>query len=178
MFLDLDCDLCRLSQGRRSVVAPSGDLGSQVVFVGEAPGEREDCEGRPFVGRSGKLLDRLLEEEGLSRDRIMVTNTVKCRPPENRRPKQDEVQACRPYLEEDLRGKQLVVCLGKTACEALLRSKVTLKECLDMTFAIAVGGERMDLLTTYHPAAALRSLEAREGLRRTIRMVKERFPDL
>lgn len=178
MFLDLDCELCRLSHKRTKVVAPSGDLISPVVFVGEAPGEKEDLSGQPFVGRAGKMLDRLLKEEGLPRDRIMITNAVKCRPPGNRRPRPDEVLACRPYLEDDLRGKRLVVCMGRTACEGLLNNKVALKECANQLFAIAIGRERMDLLPTYHPSAALRNLEAREGLRRTIRWVRENYPEL
>jgi len=178
MFLDLDCDLCRLSERRTKVVAPSGDAYSPVVFVGEAPGEKEDLCGQPFVGRAGKMLDRLLAEEGLPRDSIMVTNTVKCRPPGNRRPKEDEVLACRPYLEDDLRGKQLIVCLGKTASEGLLRNKVAMKDSVNRVFTISLGRERIDLIPTYHPSAALRNLEAREGLRATIRQVKERYPDL
>ena len=178
MFLDLDCDLCRLSKTRTKVVAPSGDLISPVIFVGEAPGEKEDRSGSPFVGRAGRMLDRLLEEEGLPRDRIMITNTVKCRPPRNRRPRPDEVASCRPYLEDELRGKQLIVCLGRTACESLLNNKVSMKDCANQVFAIAVGRERIDLVPTYHPSAALRNLEAREGLRRTVRLVRERFPDL
>lgn len=178
MFLDLDCELCRLSEGRCKVVAPSGDLESPVVLVGEAPGEKEDLAGQPFVGKAGRMLDRLLSEEGLPRERVMITNTVKCRPPGNRRPKEDEMLACRPYLEDDLRGKQLIVCLGKTACEGLLKNKVALKDCVGQTFTVAIGGERIDLVPTYHPSAALRNLEAREGLRATIRMIRVRFPDL
>ncbi|MDD1755772.1 MAG: uracil-DNA glycosylase [Methanomassiliicoccales archaeon] len=178
MFLDLDCELCRLCHERTKVVAPSGDLASPVVFVGEAPGEKEDLSGKPFVGRAGRMLDRLLEEEGLPRDSIMITNTVKCRPPGNRRPKADEVLACRLYLEDDLRGKQLIVCMGRTACEGLLNNQVVMRDCANQTFTIALGRERIDLVPTYHPSAALRNLEAREGLRRTIRLVKERFPEL
>lgn len=178
MFLDLDCTLCRLCQHRTQVVAPSGDLRSPIVLVGEAPGESEDKTGKPFVGRAGRLLDRLLLEEGLPRERLMITNAVKCRPPGNRRPKEDEVRACRPYLEDDLRGKQLIVCLGKTACEGLLRNKITMRDSVNQIFAIAIGSERIDLLPAYHPSAALRNREAREGLRRTIRLVLERFPDL
>jgi len=178
MFLDLDCELCHLSLKRTKVVAPSGDLLSPVVFVGEAPGEKEDLSGQPFVGRAGKMLDRLLGEEGLYRQRLMITNTVKCRPPGNRRPKADEVLACRSYLEDDLRGKQLIVCMGRTACEGLLNNKLAMRDCVNQTFTIVVGRERIDLVPTYHPSAALRNLQAREGLRQTIRLVKARFPDL
>jgi uracil-DNA glycosylase family 4 len=178
MFLDLDCGLCCLCEGRTKVVAPSGDFDSPVIFVGEAPGEKEDLTGRPFVGRAGKMLDRLLQEEGLERDRIMITNTVKCRPPGNRRPKREEIAACRPYLEDELMGRQLIVCMGRTACESLLNNKIVMRDCANQTFAIAIGRERIDLIPTYHPSAALRNIEAREGLRRTIRLIKERFPEL
>ncbi len=178
MFLDLDCELCRLCKGRTKVVAPSGDLGSLVIFVGEAPGEKEDLSGKPFVGKAGKMLDRLLREEGIDRERIMISNTVKCRPPGNRRPRPDEVESCRPYLEDELRDKQLIVCLGRTACEGLLNNKVVMKDCANQLFAICVEGRRIDLIPTYHPSAAMRNMEAREGLRATIRQVKELFADL
>ncbi len=178
MFLDLDCELCRLSERRTKVVAPSGDIASPVIFVGEAPGEKEDLTGKPFVGRAGKMLDRLLREEGVDRERIMISNTVKCRPPGNRRPRPDEVASCRSYLEDELGDKQLIVCLGRTACEGLLSNKVVMKDCANQLFAICVGGRKIDLIPTYHPSAAMRNREAREGLRKTIQLVKERFPDL
>jgi uracil-DNA glycosylase family 4 len=178
MLLDPDCKLCGLSEGRKQVVSPSGDPRSPVLFVGEAPGQKEDESGVPFVGKAGKMLDRLLREEGLPRDSIMITNTVKCRPPRNRRPKEEEARACHPYLERELRDRQLVVALGKTASESLLGTKLTLKDCANTTFSIMVDGQRTELIPTYHPSACLFNLVAREGLRETIRIVKARFPDL
>ena len=178
MFLDLDCTLCGLSEVRKRVVPPSGDLYSPVLFVGEAPGEKEDNSGAPFVGKAGKMLDRILREEGLARNSIMITNTVKCRPLANRRPKEEEVAACYPYLECELHDRELVVALGKTAAEGLLKTKLTLKDCANTTFSIVVNGQKIDLVPTYHPSACLFNLVAREGLRETIRMVKARFPDL
>ena len=88
MKLDRDCRRCQLCEGRANVVGPSGDLKASLVFVGEAPGANEDRTGKPFVGKAGKMLDRLLAENGLPRENIMITNTVKCRPPNNRRPDQ------------------------------------------------------------------------------------------
>jgi len=178
MFLDLDCTLCGLSRERKHVVPPSGDLYSPVLFIGEAPGEKEDERAIPFVGKAGKMLDRLLQEEGLARSSIMITNTVKCRPPRNRRPKEEETRACYPYLEGELRDRQLLVALGKTASESILGTKLTLKDCANTTFSIVVNGQKIDLIPTYHPSACLFNLVAREGLRDTIRIVKERFPDL
>jgi uracil-DNA glycosylase family 4 len=81
-------------------------------------------------------------------------------------------------LEDDLRGKQLIVCMGRTACEGLLNNKLAMRDCVNQTFTIVVGRQRIDLIPTYHPSAALRNLQAREGLRQTIRLVKARFPDL
>ena len=178
MFLDLDCTLCELSEKRKRVVPPSGDLYSPVLFIGEAPGEKEDEKGEPFVGKAGKMLDRILREEGLARSSIMITNTVKCRPPGNRRPKEEEVAACYPYLECELHDRELVVALGKTAAEGLLETKLTLKECANTMFSIVVNGQKIDLVPTYHPSACLFNMVAREGLRETIRMVRSRFPDL
>jgi len=108
----------------------------------------------------------------------MITNTVKCRPPRNRRPKEEETRACYPYLEGELRDRQLLVALGKTASESILGTKLTLKDCANTTFSIVVNGQKIDLIPTYHPSACLFNLVAREGLRDTIRIVKERFPDL
>jgi len=178
MFLDLDCTLCRLSEKRTHVVPPAGDLYSPVLFIGEAPGEKEDMKAVPFVGKAGRMLDRILAEEGLKRGSIMITNTVKCRPPANRRPTQEETMACSPYLECELRDRQLVVALGKTAAESLLQTKLTLKDCANQTFSLMVNGQKIDLIPTYHPSACLFNLTAREGLKETIKIVKARFPDL
>ncbi len=93
------CEACGLCEGAKNRVNGEGDLGSRVVFVGEAPGRREDESGRPFVGSAGKLLDRLLAGAGLSRGRVFISNVVRCRPPGNRRPKRSEVEACSGHLE-------------------------------------------------------------------------------
>jgi uracil-DNA glycosylase len=172
MELDPDCRRCGLSRGRTHVVGPDGDLGSSVCFVGEAPGEKEDQQGRPFVGRAGKMLDRLFEEEGLPRDRIMITNTVKCRPPGNRTPKVEERRACLPYLEQELEGRRLVVALGRTACCNLLGKAVKMEEEVNRPREVTVGRERVFLLPAYHPAACLFNLNARASLRETIRIAK------
>ena len=175
MELDLLCPRCRLSETRIQVVPPSGDLHSPVVFVGEGPGEKEDQRGIPFVGRAGKMLDRLLREEGLERERIMITNTVKCRPPENRRPLPDEMCACFPYLEQELVGRQLIVAMGRTACENLLGRAVKVGQEANTMSTIWLMGQEKEVLLTYHPSACLYNLKAREGLRTSIRLVRERF---
>lgn len=175
MELDLQCTRCRLSEKRIQVVPPSGDLRSQVVFVGEGPGEKEDQKGAPFVGRAGKMLDRLLREEGLARERIMITNTVKCRPPENRRPLPNEMRACFPYLEQELADRRLIVAMGRTACENLLGRAVKVGQEANTFVMIELMGLPREVLLTYHPSACLYNLKARDGLRASIRLVRERF---
>jgi DNA polymerase len=125
------------------------------MFIGEGPGEQEDLQGLPFVGRSGKLLDRLmLEELGLTRDRVYIANVVKCRPPGNRDPKPDEIDACRPYLEQqlDLIRPAVVVTLGRYAAQWLLDSTEGITKLRGRSYPFAHGV----LIPTLHPAAALR----------------------
>jgi uracil-DNA glycosylase len=171
MKLDPMCPRCRLCDHRTHVVPPGGNINSIVVFLGEAPGETEDRLALPFVGKAGRMLDSLLAEGGISRSDIMITNTVKCRPPDNRRPKPDEIEACFPYLEEELRDKRLVVALGRTACEGLLGRQVTLSEVANRSHTIRIMGREIEVLPTYHPSACLFNLTARAGLRRTIEIV-------
>ena len=106
---DKDCRLCVLCEGRTNLVLPSGDLDSPVVLVGEAPGENEDQQGAPFVGRAGQILNQAMEDVGLERSRVMITNTVKCRPPNNRDPEQSEMAACRKYLDSELSGRKAII---------------------------------------------------------------------
>jgi uracil-DNA glycosylase family 4 len=174
MKLDLRCPRCRLCNHRTHVVPPGGNLDALVVFVGEAPGETEDRLAQPFVGKAGRMLDRLLGEGGVSRSDIMITNTVKCRPPENRRPKPDEMEACFPYLEQELRDKNFIVALGRTACEDLMGHPVALSEVANRSTTITILDREIELLPTYHPSACLFNLTARDGLRRTIEIVRDR----
>jgi len=152
---------------------PSGDLNSKVAFVGEAPGENEDFWGKPFVGKSGKLLDKLLQEEGLPRARIMITNTVKCRPPNNRDPTAEEMSACRPFLEHELRSKELVVCLGKSACRSLLGYEGKMGPIVNTPMEMEIGGKTITVIPTYHPAACIYNRDSTESLRKTIRTVRD-----
>ncbi len=111
------CTNCRLSGSRTQAVPGDGPMPAQVMFVGEGPGYHEDRQGIPFVGAAGQLLNELLAGAGLSRDKVYVTNIVKCRPPENRDPLPDEIEACRPYLEEQIAliDPEVVVTLGRFA---------------------------------------------------------------
>ncbi len=152
----LGCTRCRLAEGRTQVVFGVGDPTADLMFVGEGPGRQEDLAGEPFVGRSGKLLDRLLAEElGIDRSRCYIANVVKCRPPQNRDPRPDEIEACRPYLSAQLEliAPRVVVTLGNFATRALLETTEGIRRVRGRAYPFAGG----HLVPTYHPAAALRS---------------------
>ncbi len=149
------CTRCPLAQTRTQVVFGVGDPSSRLVFVGEAPGRDEDLTGEPFVGRSGQLLDRLvLEEIGLTRDRFYITNVVKSRPPGNRDPRPDEIEACRPWLERqlDLLDPVVVVTLGNFASKLLLSTSDGITKLRGRNYPYRNGV----LVPTFHPAAVLR----------------------
>lgn len=150
------CVRCALAEGRTQVVFGVGDATADLLFVGEGPGQQEDLQGEPFVGRSGQLLDRLvLEEMGLGRDRFYIANTVKCRPPGNRDPLPAEIAACGPWLEMqlDLIRPRVVVTLGNFAAKALLATTDGITKLRGRSYPFRDGV----LVPTYHPAAVLRS---------------------
>lgn len=150
------CTRCRLAQGRTQVVFGVGNPRSDLLFVGEGPGRDEDLEGEPFVGRSGRLLDRLMAEElELDRQRCYIANVVKCRPPNNRDPRPDEIAACWPYLDEQITliDPKVVVTLGKFAAQQLLATSQAISSLRGRSYPFRGG----HLVPTYHPAAALRS---------------------
>ena len=146
------CKRCRLHQGRTNAVPGSGPVNTDVFFVGEAPGAQEDEQGLPFVGRSGRYLDQLMENIGLDRDHVFITNVVKCRPPSNRDPRLGEVRACTPYLERQLGliRPRMVVTLGRFAMEQFF-SEGRISEVHGQPRRI----EGTLYLPLYHPAAAL-----------------------
>ncbi len=134
-----------------------GDARAGLMVVGEGPGREEDREGRPFVGRSGRLLERLLlEEAGLRREQVYIANVVKCRPPGNRDPLPEEIEACRPYLDAQvsLVGPRVVLTLGNFATRVLLGTSERISDLRGRTYRW--GGEGTVLVPTFHPAAALR----------------------
>lgn len=149
------CTLCPLAATRTQVVFSRGDPTADLVFVGEAPGRDEDLQGQPFVGKSGQLLDRLvLEEIGLDRDRFYVMNTIKCRPPGNRDPRPEEIDACSGWFDRQLALLQpkVVVTLGNFATRVLLQTKEGITKLRGDTYPYRGGV----LIPTYHPAAVLR----------------------
>ncbi len=150
------CIRCALASGRTQTVFGMGDPHADLAFVGEAPGEQEDLQGLPFVGRSGKLLDRLLLEElGLTRDAVWVCNTLRCRPPGNRDPLPEEIEACRPHLDRTLElvAPKVIVTLGRFASQVMLGTKEGITKLRGRTYSHPSGAV---VIPTYHPAAVLR----------------------
>ncbi len=166
------CDLCGLCEGRTNIVLPDGNPDSGIVFVGEGPGENEDLEGRPFVGKSGKILSDMMEDAGFTRADVLITNTVKCRPPGNRDPTPEEMAACRGFLESEIVDAKLVVGLGKSACRDLMGYEGKMAEIVNRVTEIDVCGRRVRFLPAFHPAATIYNKQSRESLRETMRIVK------
>ena len=147
------CTRCRLSQGRTQVVYGVGDPNADLMFIGEAPGFHEDKQGEPFVGAAGQLLNQLLAEIGIAREDVYINNTVNCRPPGNRDPLPDELEACKPWLDERvaLIDPAVVVTLGNWATRYILGKQVSISR---------VRGQRFPwsgrtVIPTFHPAAVL-----------------------
>lgn len=154
------CTACRLHEGRIQAVPGEGDPDTEVVFVGEGPGFNEDREGRPFVGRAGGLLVRLLGSVGWQRDDVFITNVVKCRPPDNRDPQPDEIAACAPYLRRQLAvlDPAVVVTLGRYSMGTFMPGARIGQVHGTFDAADPETGARAALaFAMYHPAAALRS---------------------
>ncbi len=149
------CQRCPLSRSRRNPVFGEGDPRAELLFVGEAPGADEDLQGRPFVGKAGQLLTRMIQAIDLSRERVYIANILKCRPPGNRDPLPSEVALCRPYLDQqiELIDPQVICALGRVAAQTILDTSQSLAELRG--FMHQFKGRR--LLVTYHPAALLRN---------------------
>ncbi len=168
------CTLCKLAgMGRTHVVFGEGNLTADLMIIGEAPGADEDRQGRPFVGRSGQLLNQMLEEAGIRREEVFIANIVKCRPPENRDPENDEIETCEPYLlaQIDLIQPRVIVSLGRIAARVLTA---------DATGIMKLRGQwrlfhDVPLMPTIHPAALLRNMTHRDVVVQDLRHAVERI---
>lgn len=157
------CDLCR---GRSHVVFGEGNPNASLMFIGEAPGKDEDKQGRPFVGRAGQLLERLLKEAGFAREQVYIANVIKCRPPENRTPEPEEVLTCKPFLLRQIQiiDPQVIVLLGSVALKALFGFEKTISKMRGRELAL----EGRVVIPTYHPAFVLRNPPSMETVRHDI----------
>jgi uracil-DNA glycosylase len=151
------CTRCRLAQGRTQVVFGAGNPHADLMFVGEAPGFHEDKQGVPFVGQAGKLLEKLLAGIGLSRDDVYIANVLKCRPPGNRDPQPDEIEACESHLfrQIGLIQPRVVATLGNFATKLLSGRPLGITRVHGQPQEVTLGGNGVTLYPLYHPAAAL-----------------------
>ena len=170
-----DCRRCALCQTRTQIVFGEGSPQARVVFVGEGPGAEEDRSGRPFVGPAGELLTRMIEACGWRRDDVYICNIVKCRPPGNRDPEPAEVEACRPFLEAQLRAlaPEVIVTLGRPATSALLGRSVSITQLRGRWQQ----WREIPLMPTFHPAYVLRNytLQTRQQVWDDLRAVHARL---
>jgi uracil-DNA glycosylase family 4 len=168
-----DCKRCKLCNGRTQIVFGVGNPRAQLVFVGEGPGADEDAQGVPFVGKAGQLLTKMIEAMKFKRDEVYICNVVKCRPPNNRNPEPDEIEACEPFLKAQLASiqPQVIVALGKFAAQTLLR--------VDTPITRLRGQWReyqgIPLMPTFHPAYLLRSPEEKGKAWLDLQEVMKRF---
>jgi uracil-DNA glycosylase len=169
------CTKCPLHETRGKAVFGAGNADADLMFVGEAPGAEEDRQGLPFVGRAGKLLGELLEGIGLSRDRVFIANVLKSRPPGNRDPLPTEIDACRPYLFEQIRliEPRVVCTLGNFATKLLSGSPAGITRVRGTPQVHELGGLTVFLMPLFHPAAALRAATVKETLREDFERLAE-----
>lgn len=166
----VECKKCPLHKYRKKPVPGEGPLDAEVMIVGEAPGRREDETGRPFVGPAGRLLDALLAKAGLERSKVYITNIVKCRPPGNRDPSRQEVEACLPYLKRQIRiiKPRVIIALGRHAGSTLYQMAGRRWRGMRAEHGVPINanieGINVIIVPTYHPAAALYNPQLRQVL--------------
>ena len=172
----LKCEKCELHKTRTNCVFGTGSQSSDVLFVGEAPGEKEDLSGVPFVGAAGKLLDKYLYAVGIDRERVYIANILKCRPPKNRDPRPEEEEACIGYLREQVKllNPKVIICLGRISAMKLIKPDFKITQEHGKWF------KKGNYLMTavYHPAALLRDPRKKEDMMADMEKIKEKLEEL
>jgi DNA polymerase len=168
-----DCKRCKLCNGRTQIVFGVGNPRAELVFVGEGPGADEDAQGIPFVGKAGQLLTKMIEAMQFKRDDVYICNVVKCRPPNNRNPEPDEIEACEPFLKAQLKSIQpkVIVALGKFAAQTLLRVETPITRLRGQWRTY----EGVPLMPTFHPAYLLRQPDEKRLAWMDLQEVMKRF---
>ncbi|UZJ41113.1 uracil-DNA glycosylase [Prosthecochloris sp. SCSIO W1101] len=171
-----DCTKCRLAETRNNFVFGEGNPKTQIVVIGEAPGAEEDAQGRPFVGRSGKLLDKILEAIGFSREDVFICNIIKCRPPENRNPNLDEIQSCMPWLKIQLQliKPKILLLLGRVAANTVLDNRQSMANLRGRILR----WNGYDVIVTYHPAALLRNPNWKRHCWEDVKMLRSHYDNM
>ena len=164
-----NCQRCPLGQTRTNLVFGVGNPRARVMFVGEGPGRNEDEQGEPFVGAAGQKLNALLAEAGLTRDEIYIANVIKCRPPGNRNPPPAEIEACSPFLREQIRSiwPDVIVCLGNFATQFVMRTEKGVTKLRGQMYEVG----HFQVIPTFHPAATIYHPEWLDDLREDMRML-------
>ena len=168
-----DCTRCKLHGGRTHIVFGVGDPAAQLMFVGEGPGADEDQQGEPFVGRAGQLLTRMIEAMGFARSDVYIANVVKCRPPGNRDPEPDEIEACEPFLKSQIAAirPRVIVALGRFAVQTLLHDATPISRLRGKWREY----EGVKLMPTFHPAYLLRSPAEKKPAWEDLQQVMKEF---
>ncbi|MCE5194271.1 MAG: uracil-DNA glycosylase [Nitrospiraceae bacterium] len=170
-----NCQRCRLSRERKNIVIGEGSLDADIMFIGEGPGREEDIQGRPFVGDAGQILTRLIEKMGFKRENVYIGNIVKCRPPMNRDPEEDEIAACLPFVQKQIEiiSPKIIISLGRISAHTLTESKIPITK-LRGNFS-KYG--HIPLMPTFHPAYLLRNPKEKwrvwEDAQRVLEKLKE-----
>ncbi|QGT98749.1 Uracil-DNA glycosylase, family 4 [Candidatus Syntrophocurvum alkaliphilum] len=170
------CENCGLRKGCKQVVFGDGNNKSDIMFIGEGPGQDEDNQGIPFVGPAGQLLDRILNAAEINREAVYITNVVKCRPPSNRLPNPEEVKVCRGYLEAQIRiiNPKIIVCLGSKATQVVINSKARITK-MRGQWILRNG---IKIIATFHPAALLRNEEYKRPTWEDFKKIRDEYKSL
>jgi DNA polymerase len=169
-----DCTRCRLHAGRKNIVFGAGNPAARLVFVGEGPGEEEDLQGEPFVGKAGQLLTRMIQAIQLDRNDVYIANIVKCRPPGNRDPQEDEIETCLPFLKKQLAviHPRIICTLGRFSTQALLGTKEGITKLRGRFHEIENG---VRVMPTYHPSFLLRSPEKKREAWEDLQKIQKEY---
>ncbi|NTW57465.1 MAG: uracil-DNA glycosylase [Chlorobiaceae bacterium] len=171
-----ECRKCRLADTRRNFVFGEGNPSAKLFVIGEAPGAEEDATGRPFVGRSGQLLDKILLAVNFERRDVFIGNIIKCRPPENRNPLEDEIECCMPWLLGQLRiiKPKIILLLGKVAANTILDNRLS----MGAMRGKMIRWKEFDCFVTYHPAALLRNPGWKRGCWEDVQLMRRHYDNI
>jgi uracil-DNA glycosylase family 4 len=166
-----DCKRCKLHRTRRTIVFGEGNKKAKLMFIGEGPGYEEDVQGRPFVGKAGQLLTKIIQSIHLEREQVYIANIIKCRPPQNRNPEPDEIASCSPFLMKQVQAIQpkIICALGTFAAQTLLQTDAKISSLRGRTFDL----KGIKLLPTYHPAFLLRNPDKKREVWEDMKKIAE-----
>ena len=167
---------CKLKENAKNIVFGDGNINSKIMIIGEGPGANEDIEGKPFVGRAGKLLDKMLASIKLDRERVYISNVVNYRPPENRKPTEDEIERYLPYLKKHIEiiNPKILLLLGSTALNALIGNEIVISKARGRWFEREIGKSKILVIASFHPAFLMRQPEQKKLSWIDLKMIREK----